>query len=165
MGDSYTYRVLDRLTSAEGHATQVFTVADITESEVRFGNGQVVDLLGNVLRRPGGRVYTPNQLEPVDYAVGKQWRTEFRITTPGGSEGQTEMNLKIAARESITVPAGAFNAFRIEGRGIFPDPGHPTARKPAPKWVRPDGLPSRCDGRNPPPGGKTCASASSRWNW
>ena len=141
VGDSYTYRVLDRLTIAEGHATQVFTVADITESEVRFGNGQVVDLLGNVLRRPGGRVYTPNQLEPVDYAVGKQWRTEFRITTPGGSEGQTEMNLKIAARESITVPAGAFNAFRIEGRGIFADPGHRHAEETLlRKWVAPDRL-------------------------
>jgi len=139
VGDSYTYRVLDRLTSTED--TQVFAVTDVTESEVKFRNGQVVDLLGNILRRPGGRVYTPNQLEPVDYAIGKQWRTEFRITTPRGTEGETEMDLKIAARESITVPAGTFNAFRIEGRGVFNDPGH---RHPEEtllrKWVAPDRL-------------------------
>ncbi len=70
MGDTYVYRVTDRLTGAEEHP-QAFTVTDVTESEVRFGNGQVVDLLGNTLRRPCGRVYTANQLEPVEYAVGK----------------------------------------------------------------------------------------------
>jgi uncharacterized caspase-like protein len=139
VGDSYTYRVLDRVTSTED--TQVFAVTDVTETEVKFRNGQVVDLLGNILRRPGGRVYSPNQLEPVDYAVGKQWRTEFRISTPRGTEGQTEMDLKIAARESITVPAGTFNAFRIEGRGVFNDPAHRHAEETLlRKWVAPDRL-------------------------
>ncbi len=140
VGDSYTYRVLNRLANAE-ERSQVFTVTDITESEVRFGNGQVVDLLGNILRRPGGRVYTPNQLEPVDYAIGKQWRTEFRISTPRGTEGQTEMDLRIAAREIITVPAGTFNAFRIEGHGVFADPAHRHAEETLlRKWVAPDRL-------------------------
>jgi hypothetical protein len=116
-------------------------VTDVTESEVRFGNGQVLDLLGNTLRRPGGRVYTPNQLEPVEYAVGKRWRTEFRISTPKGAEGTTTMDLRIAARESVTVPAGTFNAFRIEGHGVFADPTHRHAEETRlKKWSAPDRL-------------------------
>jgi len=140
VGDSYTYRVLDRLANSK-ERTQVFTVTEITDSEVKFGNGQVVDLLGNILRRPGGRVYTPNQLEPVEYAVGKQWRTQFRISTPKGGEGQIAMDLRIAARESITVPAGTFNAFRIEGHGTFADQMHRHAEETLlRKWTAPGQL-------------------------
>jgi hypothetical protein len=140
VGDTYVYRVTDRLTGAEEHP-QAFTVTDVTESEVRFGNGQVVDLLGNTLRRPGGRVYTANQLEPVEYAVGKQWHTEFRISTPSGAEGTTAVDLRIAARETITVPAGTFRAFRIEGRGVFSDQMHRHAEETRlKKWVAPDRL-------------------------
>jgi uncharacterized caspase-like protein len=140
VGDSYTYRVVDRLAGAEEHPA-AFTVIEVTDREVRFGNGMAMDLLGNTLRRPGGRVYTPNQLEPVEYAVGKRWRTEFRINTPKGAEGTTTMDLRIAARESVTVPAGTFNAFRIEGRGVFADQIHRHAEETLmKKWTAPDRL-------------------------
>ena len=144
VGDSYTYRITDRgpVSDERGPVfTAVFTVVDVTESEVRFGNGQVLDPLGNTLRRPGGRVYTPNQLEPVEYTVGKRWRTEFRISTPKGAEGTTTMDLRIAARESVTVPAGTFNAFRIEGHGVFDDRmyRHPEETR-LKKWSAPDRL-------------------------
>jgi hypothetical protein len=140
VGDSYAYRVLDRLTGADDR-TQVYTVSEITDSEVRFGNGQVVDLLGNTLRRPGGRVYTPNQLEPMDYAVGKRWRTEFGVSTPKGLEGRTMMDLRITARERVTVPAGTFEAFRTEGRGVLADGnGHVIEDTQIVKWTAPDRL-------------------------
>jgi hypothetical protein len=86
-------------------------------------------------------VYTANQLEPSEYAVGKQWRTEFRVSTPSGAEGTTTMDLRIAARETITVPAGTFKAFRIEGRGVFNDQMHRHAEETRlTKWVAPDRL-------------------------
>jgi hypothetical protein len=51
------------------------------------------------------------------------------------------MKLWIAARESITVPAGTFNAFRVDGQGIFADPAHRHAEETLlRKWVAPDRL-------------------------
>ena len=137
VGDTYTYRHLDRLANDE-RSPAVHTVTEITESEVRYRSGLVTDLLGNVLRRPGGRVYSSNQLEPVEYVVGKQWVTQFRITTPKGRSGLNEMELRIVAREKITVPAGTFNAFRIEGRGVFDVDEGKVEVTTLTKWVAPE---------------------------
>ena len=107
---------------------------------MRYGNGLVTDLLGNVLRRAGGRIYTPNQLEPLEYVVGKQWVTQYRITTPKGTTGRNEMELRIVGREPVTVPAGTFNAFRIEGRGVFEEESGGVEVTTLIKWVAPDRL-------------------------
>ncbi|MCE9640792.1 MAG: caspase family protein [Betaproteobacteria bacterium] len=139
VGDSYTYRHIDLLGGAEPRNI-VQTVREITASEVHYGNGIVTDLLGNLLRRPGGRIYSPNQLEPLEYVVGKQWTTQFRITTPKGTSGRNQMELRIVGRESITVPAGTFNAFRIEGHGVFEEENGQVETTTLTKWVAPDRL-------------------------
>jgi hypothetical protein len=139
VGDSYTYRYSDLLTNAEGPQV-VRTVSEITDREVRYTGGIVTDLLGNVLRRGGGRIYSPNQFEPLEYFVGKQWTTQFRITTPKGATGRNELDLRIVGREPVTVPAGTFNAFRIEGHGLFEvDDGRREVTTLV-KWVAPDRL-------------------------
>ena len=70
--------------------------------------------------------------------MGKQWVTQFRITTRKGKSGLNEMELRIVAREKITVPAGTFNAFRIEGRGVFEiDEGKAQVTNLT-KWMAPD---------------------------
>lgn len=101
MGDSYSYRVLDLATRTERRRTTA-TVTQITDSEVVFDNGLVTDLLGNTLRSSDGR----------------QWHSRCTASTrKGDEEGIAEFDLKIVARERITVPAGSFNAFRIEATG------------------------------------------------
>ena len=138
-GDRYTYRLTNLLATAPPR-TLTQRVDEITGTEVRYNNGIVTDLLGNVLRRQGGREYTANQSEPLEYVVGKQWSTQYRITTLDGNSGRTEMDLRIAARETITVPAGTFNAFRIEGRGIFQQESGRVEITTLRKWVAPDRL-------------------------
>ena len=139
VGDSYIYQRTDLL-GVEAPRQGARTVTEVTDSEVRYSNGEVTDLLGNVLRRGGGRIYSPNQLEPLDYVVGKQWTTQFRITTPRGATGRNEMYLRIVAREPITVPAGTFNAFRIEGHGVFEVEGGGVEVTMLTKWAVPDQL-------------------------
>ncbi len=139
VGDTYVYERTDLL-QAQAAQRGVQTVTAVTESEVHYSNGEVTDLLGNILRRGGGRVYSANQLEPLEYVVGKQWSTQFRITMPNGNSGLNEMDLRIAARESITVPAGTFNAFRIEGHGVFDGDGGGVEETTLVKWVAPDRL-------------------------
>ena len=139
VGDRYAYRRIDLL-GVEATRNAVQTVSEIAGGEVRYNNGIVTDLLGNLLRRPGGRIYTPNQLEPLEYVVGKQWTTQYRITTGKGNSGRNEMELRIVARETVTVPAGTFNAFRIEGRGVFEEETGRVEVTTLKKWVVPERL-------------------------
>ncbi len=64
-----------------------------------------------------GAVWSPNQTVPTEFAVGRRWNTRFNIVNPRGLEGVIELELRIADREPVSVPAGTFNAFRVEARG------------------------------------------------
>jgi hypothetical protein len=48
--------------------------------------------------------------------VGKRWSTRFDVI--GGDGGTADFDFRIAGRETVTVPAGTFDCFRIEGRGV-----------------------------------------------
>ncbi len=118
VGDRYVYRVFDLLTKLEMKPF-TRTVTEITESEVRFDQERryVTDLLGNQLRFSSGAVWSPNQTVPTEFAVGRRWNTRFRMVSAKDEVTMADLELRIADRESITVPAGTFNAFRIEARG------------------------------------------------
>ncbi len=137
VGDTYHYRHTDLLANRE-RKPFINEVTAVTESEVHYSNGEITDLLGNYLRRSGGRIYSPNQLEPLEYTVGRRWTTQFFLTTPKGKAGRTEMELRIVAREPVTVPAGTFDAFRIEGRGVFEDEKGKLEVTHLTKWMEPD---------------------------
>jgi hypothetical protein len=117
VGDSYTYRRLDLETRAEkGHFTT--TITEIDGARVVYDNGFITDLLGNTLRMPDGRVFTDNQNVPVEFEVGKHWTTRFRIDSPKGFTAHGDLAYQIVTREKVTVPAGTFNAFVVEGVGV-----------------------------------------------
>ena len=118
VGDSWTWRVFDRHSGAEkGLRTQ--TVTEITDTEVRFNNGRLVtDLLGNLRLTPDGRRITAAQFLPLEFSVGRQWTTRFQLVNAGGANIDSEYTFRIAAKEKITVPAGTFDCFRVEGKGI-----------------------------------------------
>ncbi len=140
VGDSYAYRELD-LYSKKERRTFTSTITRITDTEVTFGDGFVTDLLGNVRKTPEGRLFSAQQNVPVEYAVGKRWRTRFTVTTPQGRPGSVEMEFKIVMREPITVPAGTFNAFRVEGHGwsLVDFPRGPVSTEVSRKeWFAPD---------------------------
>jgi uncharacterized caspase-like protein len=119
IGDSYSYQVIDFLTKLETRR-YTNTVRAVSDFDVTFGGGRVTDLLGNDIKLPNGRLLSPSQYFPAEYAVGKKWSTRYRWRRGSGDgvEDVIEMDLKIVGREEITVPAGTFNAFKIEGRGF-----------------------------------------------
>mgnify|MGYP001567113026 CR=1 FL=1 len=117
VGDFYSYRQTDLLTKLEMKRLKR-VVTEITETEVIYSEGRfVTDLLGNSLRFGGGAIWSPNQTVPTEFAVGKRWNTRFRVITGKGGDTIVDLDMRIADRESITVPAGTFNAFRVEARG------------------------------------------------
>lgn len=117
IGDQYVYLRRDLLTKVENGKT-TNRVTGITDTEVIFNDGRMTtDLLGNLLRGGGGAVFSPNQLVPTEFAVGKRWRTRFNLITPKGEPSVVDLEVRVADREHVTVPAGKFHAFRVEARG------------------------------------------------
>ncbi len=116
IGDSYGYRILDVFTKALVE-TFTQTVTAITDSEIIYDSGLVTNLLGNRIRGRGGRRWTDSQSIPLEYSVGKKWSTRYNVFLKSGRTGRIEMDFRIVTKEQVTVPAGTFDTFRIEGRG------------------------------------------------
>ena len=119
MGDEATFRESDYLTGVE---TRVFTNrvtrVDIEADRVEFNRGAgIADLMGNPLKR-GKRVFdAPCQLSPAELQVGKKWTAVFTQTVQDSQPNKISIDFSISSRERISVPAGTFDAFRIEGWG------------------------------------------------
>ena len=116
IGDSYSYREIDSFTKIE---TRKFTnrITDITDNEVIFNNGVLItDLFGNLIKNARGR-YTEAQFFIPEYTVGKKWTTRFKFMPEKGGVSETEYEFRVKARESITVPAGTFDVYKVEGNG------------------------------------------------
>jgi uncharacterized caspase-like protein len=113
VGDRYEYNVTD-LTTRQLVRVARPRITQITGQEVIFNKGgMVTDLLGNLVRQ-GNRRFSPNQIQPGEFAVGRRWSTRYTVTNEQGREHVTEMSLRIVRRERITVPAGTFDTFRVE---------------------------------------------------
>jgi len=139
VGDSYTYAVLDRDTREERRRI-TGRVTAVTDESVEFGNGALIlDRLGNTVKLPDGRRFTPRQDQPLEYAVGKRWRTRFSGKNARGFTFDTEFEFRIVGREKITVPAGTFDCYVIEGDGwSVNDQGGIKQRIGLKRWMAPD---------------------------
>jgi hypothetical protein len=137
VGDSYAYVVLDRDSRAEINRINS-VVTSITENEVIFNNGVLIlDRLGNSVKVPNGNRFTPRQDSPTEFAIGKKWTTRFGVITPAGRSLDSEFEFRITRREKISVPAGAFDCFVLEGEGYSTSPFGRTQLKLT-RWVAPD---------------------------
>jgi uncharacterized caspase-like protein len=136
VGDMYTYNFMD-LYSKVVSQTNSLRITEINDTQVIYNNGRLVtDLLGNGVRLPDGRRLTPSQVVPTEFKVGKKWRTRFNVTHPKFGEFRTTFDIRIAARERVTVPAGTFECYRLEGLGQ--SEGAQTIRLEVTTWMAPD---------------------------
>ena len=116
IGDRYVYRTIDLLTKIE-ERKYTLKVTEVTEDRVIFNNGALIyDRLGNMLERQGA-TYSPSQFHVAEYSIGKKWSTRYTATYDGGKQDAIEFDLKVVARENISVPAGTFDCFVIEASG------------------------------------------------
>jgi uncharacterized caspase-like protein len=118
VGDSATVRQTDILTGVE-ERTYVARVTrvDYDEDRVELNNGTVIaDLMGNNIKSGPVEFDSPVQFIPAEFQVGKKWTAAFR-RTQNGRTTNAYYDLHIVKREIITVPAGTFDTFRIEGEG------------------------------------------------
>lgn len=80
----------------------------------------ITDLFGNIAKLPNGNRYTGAQFFIPEYSVGKKWTTRFKVIVPSGATNETEYDFRATARETVVVPAGTFDTYRVEGPGCFP---------------------------------------------
>ncbi len=135
VGDRYRHRILDVFTKEESRESRGGIITEVTDTEVIYGNGRITDLLGNIKRDPQGRTFVGNQIFVAEYSVGRKWTTIYRGTRRNDEEDEWTMNLKVVAREPVTVPAGTFDAFKVEGNGSVRGRGF---RIQMTYWIAPD---------------------------
>jgi hypothetical protein len=125
VGDTYTYNFMD-LFSKVVSRTGTARVTQVTDTQVIYNSGQAItDLLGNPVLLSDGRRFSPNQIVPTEYKVGKKYSARYNVMHPQFGEFKTTSDMRIGARERVTVPAGSFDCYRLdviarsEGRGRF----------------------------------------------
>ena len=139
LGDTYAYRRLD-ITSKEQTGKYTFTVTELTDDKLVYNKGtQVRDLLGNVYKNFAYGDYSgaeggAAQFFPAEYAIGKKWTARYHVKGKDGREWSTQYFFKIVGKEKITIPAGEFDAFKVEGQGSMTL----GARLQFTYWIAPD---------------------------
>ncbi|MCK9381616.1 MAG: caspase family protein [Sulfuritalea sp.] len=118
IGDSATIRQSDVLTGVEERTYKArVTRIDYNEDRVVFNDGLLItDLMGNIIKTPQAEYDTPVQFTPAEFQVGKKWTATFR-RTQNGVTSSAYYDVQIVKRETISVPAGSFDTFRIEAAG------------------------------------------------
>ncbi|MDB5808784.1 MAG: peptidase caspase catalytic subunit p20 [Betaproteobacteria bacterium] len=121
VGDSYTYRRIDLATQAE-QRKYTLTVTEATDDMLVYNKGaQVRDPMGNVFKNDRYGEYSgaeggAAQFYVAEYSVGKKWTARYRVK--GKDESwTTEYEFRVVGKEKITIPAGEFDAFKVEGKG------------------------------------------------
>ncbi len=118
VGDVFRYRESDVLTKDE---TRVFAnrVTAVSDFEVHFNNGNMVtDLLGNMIFNARSKSrFTGTQFYLPEYSIGRRWSARYQRMNADWPARDVSYEFKVVTRERITVPAGEYDAFRIEGQG------------------------------------------------
>jgi hypothetical protein len=119
VGDEHEFRVVDGLTQVARPLLLRVTAVDMDADRVEFNGGEFAsDLMGNTVATTRGSFATPRQFYPAELYVGKRWHTRFKQARTSGLTYTFHYDVKVVGRETITVPAGTFEAFKIEARGF-----------------------------------------------
>lgn len=119
VGQRIEHRVIDIMGRSERRQTLRVTALDRAADRVQFNDGESVsDLMGNTLSNARGAMSTPRQFYPAELILGRRWVTEFRQSRPSGMVYTFRYRVRVAARETVVVPAGRFEAWRIEAEGF-----------------------------------------------
>jgi hypothetical protein len=138
VGDVDVYDLIDKFT--RNSERRKFTVTAIKGDTVEINDGGIIQTQsGMVLRdKHAERTYSPGILRvPADLELGKRWKTAFEATNADGSKDSGYWNYKVAALEDVTVPAGTFRAYRIEGSGFNNRGGGGVLQMTSTLWIDP----------------------------
>ena len=114
-GDRYEVVIRDLFSKAET-SRSTFEVIAADEDTAEFNMGYRVTQSGAIIRAINGATLDPYQqwIPSGEYQVGKKWTTRSFMKLRTGQQGWVEIRGKVVARETITVPAGTFDTYKME---------------------------------------------------
>lgn len=129
VGDEAVYTV-SNTRQPDTPAARRYRVTGVDEDQdrVEINRGRVVwDLMGNYTQHRDRQLDTKAQFVPAEFYVGRKWTADYSGTVvndrqgrPVGMEFAVRIDFAIVAREPVKVPAGTFEAFRVQGYGAAP---------------------------------------------
>jgi hypothetical protein len=119
VGDEAVYAVLDPFSKVRQGLDRIrITKVDADADRVEINDGaSVSDLMGNMLKIGVVVFDAPAQVFPAELQLGRKWTARFRRKDSHGYS-ESDIDFQVLRREKVTVPAGQFDAFRIDGRGV-----------------------------------------------
>lgn len=136
VGDEAVMRISDIFSKVQtGMQTLKVTRVDTNADRVELNEGEwVMNLKGNFVKTPeSGPQESLQLIVPDELQIGKKWSAKWIEQGPRGGFGPLRLDMKVVAFEKVDVPAGEFDAFRIEVNGWF-GPGLPISRR---YWIAP----------------------------
>ena len=129
VGDKWVFNQ----TTADGKSTtwsrEVVDVPSADQLKVRMGNGNVTDYDGVMNFLPEGKPEYARLLAKYPLKIGDTWTFSRKFANPGTAE---EGKAKVVAFESLTVPAGTFQCYRVEAEASLTNKAYKENRM----WVR-----------------------------
>ena len=133
VGDAWTFDRTDGLKNVKEY-TSLVTVTAVTDTEMRStatrsDNGQIATIIRNkelnrlatetTIGKSVADPYYPSYSFPLE--IGKTWDKEVTFTRSNEPDWKVVTSLKgrVVGWEKVTVPAGSFNALRIEVLGFY----------------------------------------------
>ena len=114
VGDVYQFQFSDLLTNVPGEKASI-RVTSIEGDSVMFNNGSTIStILSAAIKNNNGTFDPPLNGLPVELQVGKKWSSRSANAFTDGRTYQLQSDTKITGIESVTVPAGTFQAYVVE---------------------------------------------------
>jgi hypothetical protein len=130
-GDTWTYRnTTEKSPTGWSQVLEEITVARVTPTSIYFTTKPPGSALPpretftgadwSRVRDIGGQETLVGRPLSFPLAVGKTWELEYTDTNPGNKEHRSEhfhLAYSVSGRETVEVPAGRFDAFKVEADG------------------------------------------------
>ena len=150
VGDKWQFQQ----STADGKTTtwsrEIVETSSGEQLRVRMGSGKVEDYDGAMNFMPEGNAERVRVLGKYPLKVGDAWTFSRKFPNPGVAE---EGKAKVVALESLTVPAGTFQCYRVEAEASLTNKAYKENRTwvrwycPEVKWIAKETLETKTSSR------------------
>jgi hypothetical protein len=136
LGDMYEFSWKNSVTGVETRRAKFrVTKADENFAEMNGGEAKYTQQGADIIDA-AGTVYDPplTTIPLGEYQIGKKWISRSSATYRSGGKGWIEYEVRVAALEKLTVPAGTFMAYKLDFKYITSD----GASGSGSRWHEPD---------------------------
>ena len=151
VGDKWEFKQ----SAADGKTTnwsrEIVEIPSEEQLKVRMGNGNMTDFDGAMNFMPEGKPEYVRVLAKYPLKVGDSWSFSRKFANPGTAE---DGKAKVVALESLTVPAGTFQCYRVEAETSLNNKAYKENRVwvrwycPDVKWIAKETLETRTTTRD-----------------